>query len=86
MTITIPPDLEAPLALAAKQQGATPELIAVESLRRLYGLTTQSETGTLAEFLSGYVGTVAGAAEPLSEGVGRRFAEMLDEERSRDAS
>jgi hypothetical protein len=75
-TITIPAELEAPLAEAAKQQGTTPELLAVESLRRMYAPKSTSDGvngQTLADFLKGYVATVAGSSEPWSEQTGKGF-------------
>jgi hypothetical protein len=42
--------------------------------------------GTLADFLLGYIGTIEGVAESLSEGTGRRFSEILVEMRQRDQS
>ena len=89
-TITIPPELEAPLAQAAKRQGTSPELLAVESLRRMYAPESSAAEpingGTLADFLKGYIGTIEGTSEPLSEDTGRRFREMLVEQRQEDAS
>ena len=89
-TITIPPELEAPLAEAAKRQGTSPELLAVESLRRMYAPGSSSAAplngGTLADFLQGYIGTVEGTSEPVSEDTGRRFREMLVEQRQQNAS
>ena len=83
--ITIPPELEVPLAEAARQRGTTPELLAVESLWKIYAPTsaTASSTngGTLRDFLVGYVGTIAGSSEPLSEETGRKFADLLVERR-----
>ncbi len=35
-TITLPADIELSLAEAARQQGITPELLAINSLRRLF--------------------------------------------------
>jgi hypothetical protein len=90
-TITIPPELEAPLAEEARRQGTSLELLAVESLRRMYGpksstkcstkCSTMAPTdgGTLADFLQGYIGTIQGTSEPLSEDTGRRYREMLHE-------
>jgi hypothetical protein len=86
-TITIPPELEAPLAEEARRQGTSLELLAVESLRRMYGPKSSSKCsdmaptdgGTLADFLQGYIGTAQGTSEPLSEDTGRRYREMLHE-------
>ena len=86
-TIILPPDLEGLLAEEARRRGTTPELLALDGLRRLFASPADSggamENGTLFDFLAGYVGTVAGTAEPLSEGCGRRFAESLAEKQER---
>jgi hypothetical protein len=86
-TIVIPPEIELPLSEAAKRQGTTPELLAVESLRRIYAPTsewTQSiNGGSLADFLQGYIGTISGVSEPLSEDTGRRYTDELLAERQR---
>jgi hypothetical protein len=82
-TITLPPEVEEPLAEEAQRQGTTPELLAIGCLRKLFvpGLTEvqPSEGETLSDFLAGYVGTVNGATDPLSEDCGRRFVQGLVE-------
>src|SRR5947208_673043 len=81
MTITLPPDIEGPLAQAAREQGTTPERLAVDSLRQMF--TSGPETAvpaegeTLYDFLSGYVGTISGTTEALSENCGDRFTDGL---------
>ena len=82
MTITLPPDIEAPLAEEADRKGTTPERLAVDSLRMLFAPPAEelpSGDETLFDFLAGYVGTVDGSTEPLSEDCGRRFAEGMAE-------
>jgi hypothetical protein len=83
--ITIPPEIEVPLAEAAKQRGTTPELLALEGLRNMYAPATHTsaaENGnSLADFLQGYIGRISGTSEPLSEDTGRRFTEILHEQR-----
>jgi hypothetical protein len=78
-TITLPPDLESRLAAEASRRGITPELLALEGLRRLFAPQPDEAvpTATLFDFLAGHIGVVAGTAEPLSEDCGRRFAESL---------
>lgn len=85
-TITLTPDLETALARRAETQGTTPELLALDGLRQLYGTPEpagagpQEETGeTLFDFLKGHVGTIAGSTEALSENGGERFASGLTE-------
>lgn len=84
-TITLTPEIEEPLAEEARRQGTTPELLALDSLRaRFVPLSTlASEGDTLFDFLQGYVGTVEGTSEPLSEDTGRRFTEgLLEKQRA----
>lgn len=81
--ITLPPELEKPLVEEARRQGTTPELLALESLRRLF--VPQAEPGssapdeTLFDFLSGHIGKVNGTTEALSENGGQRFADDLED-------
>ena len=84
-TITLPPDIEAPLAEEARKRGTTPELLALDSLRKLFVPTPVAGKptggGTLFDFLSGYIGAVSGTTEAFSENCGQRFAEgMLDKQ------
>jgi hypothetical protein len=83
-TITLPPDLEVRLVEAARHRGTTPELLALDGLRQLFAPSPADNgaggQGTLFDFLDGYIGTIAGAAEPYSEDCGRRFAEGLVEQ------
>ena len=86
-TITLTPDIETPLTERARQQGTTPELLALDGLRRLFAPeqapSLESPAGeTLFDFLEGYVGTVSGTSEALSENCGPRFAEGMAENRS----
>lgn len=82
-TITLPPEVEAPLAEEARRQGTTPELLAIGCLRKLFAsrLTggQPAEDETLSDFLAGYVGTVNESPDALSENCGRRFAQGLVE-------
>jgi hypothetical protein len=83
-TITLPPDLEGRLADEARRRGTTPELLALDGLRRLFTLPTAdagANGATLFDFLAGHVGAVAGSTEPLSEDCGVRFADGLEEQR-----
>ena len=86
--ITLPPDVEALLAEEARKQGTTPERLALDYLRRKFALPSSAETpgsaDSLFDFLSGYVGTVSGTSEALSENCGRRFADgLIDRQRQR---
>lgn len=86
-TITLPPDIEGPLAEEARRRGTTPEQLALESLRQLFAPTGASvpptAEETLFDFLSGYIGTVNGTAEALSENSGQHFAEGMVEKQQR---
>ena len=85
-TITLPPEIEVPLAEAARKQGTTPEELALNSLRRIFAPAPEpsAQGSSLMDFLSGYIGTVGGSAEALSEDCGRRFAEGLANEERRE--
>jgi hypothetical protein len=78
-TITLPPDLESRLADEASRRGTTPELLALDGLRRLFASPTDADApaDTLFDFLAGHIGTIAGTADPLSENCGQRFVEGL---------
>jgi hypothetical protein len=81
ITITLPPEVEEPLEQEAREKGTTPELLAVDCLRNRFSRQPSSEAAdeseSLFDFLSGYVGTISGTSEPLSERSGQRFAEIL---------
>lgn len=71
-TITLPAEIEAPLAEEARRRGTTPERLAVDTLRLRFAPSVASSSGkppepNLADFLAGYVGLVEGSTEPLSE-------------------
>ena len=86
-TITRPPEVEGPLAEEARRLGTTPELLAIGYLRdRFVPSSPIADTwkdATLYDFLSGYIGTIDGTTEALSEERGRRFAEGLVENHKR---
>jgi hypothetical protein len=88
ITITIPADLQATLAEAARAREMAPEKLAIECLRK--ALATQNSTaeappeGTLADFLAGFIGTVDGTAEALSEDTGVRFRSILERKYQRN--
>lgn len=82
-TITLPPEIESPLADAARKQGMTPELLALETLRQQFPPAkpepAPKEGETLYDFLAGYVGTFDGTGEAFSENCGERFTDYLVE-------
>jgi len=85
--ITLPPEVEGPLTEEARRKGTTPELLAVDCLRKQFLSPTTTATAvagdSLFDFLAGFAGTVEGSAEPLSEDCGQRFAEGLVEKQKR---
>jgi len=80
-TITLPPEIEAPLSEAARQQGITTELLAVESLRQMFPPASpaiESENAkSLYDFLADHVGVIQGSGDAFSENCGQRFADGL---------
>jgi hypothetical protein len=71
-TITLPAEIEGPLAEEARRRGTTPERLALDTLRlRFIPLgalpSDQPLESNLADFLAGYVGLVEGSTQPLSE-------------------
>jgi hypothetical protein len=80
MVIRLTSDIETALAQEAQRQGTTPERLALDSLEKLFlpaPSDTSSGEGSLFDFLSGYIGTVEGTGEALSENCGQHFAEGL---------
>jgi hypothetical protein len=83
-TITLPPEIEGPLVEQAHKRGIPPEQLALDSLRALFAPNVQEENaaeGTLLDFLDGYIGTINGTTEALSEDTSRYFTEGLMEKR-----
>ncbi|MBI3821876.1 MAG: hypothetical protein HY289_04245 [Planctomycetes bacterium] len=82
-TITLPPEIETPLAEAARQQGTTPEQLALETLRRSFvpkeNGTLEMPGETLYDFLKDYIGKFDGTGEAFSEDCGKRFTDALVE-------
>ena len=88
--ITLPTDVEGPLAEEAQRRGTTPERLAVDTLRMRFAPSVASVSEeppepSLADFLAGYVGVVAGSTEPLSEHCGERFTKALTEDALRES-
>ena len=83
-TIILPADLETRISDEAGR-GTTPELLAVDSLRRLFRTepANAEDAQTLTEFLGDFVGAVEGTGEPMSEDCGRRFTDALIENQQR---
>ena len=90
-TITLPADIEGPLAEEARRRGTTPERLALDTLRLRFAPPAASPmeeapAPNLADFLAGYVGLVEGSTEPLSERCGERFAQGLAEDSLREST
>jgi len=81
MVIRLTPDIETALEQQAKRQGTTPERLALEALGSMFlqpsSPESSAEKATLFDFLSGYIGTVEGTGEALSENCGQHFSEGL---------
>lgn len=87
MEITLTPEIEAALAEQARQQGISPEQLALESLRQQFVTPLQhaqeaASQGTLADFLAGSIGVLHSREHlpdgaRMSEAKGWLFAEGL---------
>ena len=77
LTITIPSELVAPLTEEAARRGTTPELLALEGVRRVLPESPPAAAGTLHDRLKDYIGAVDGSSEPFSQDCGKKFAEDL---------
>lgn len=77
LTITVPPELTLTLIAEASRRGTTPELLALEGVRRVLGPDPAAAPANLLEFLAGHVGVVVGSGEPYSQDCGRKFADGL---------
>ncbi|MEX2169604.1 MAG: hypothetical protein WD851_09850 [Pirellulales bacterium] len=93
--ITIPPEIEIPLADEARLRGTTPELLAIDCLRRQFVAPkangTKNDSSNLAEHLRDFVGVIQsgdripGGAQ-MSKNPGAKFTELLyEQERGRRA-
>jgi hypothetical protein len=67
MEITLPPEIEQALKEQARQQGTSPEQLALDTLRRQFVSATPNGAesaapmegyANLAEFLAGYIGVI----------------------------
>ncbi len=79
LTIEIPDQIAIPLAEEAARQGTTPELLAIDAVRRAIPHTSPTKTsgGTLFDALKPFIGAVDGSSEPFSQDCGEKFAEGL---------
>lgn len=81
MVIRLTSDIETALAREAQRQGTTPEQLALTLLGNLVLSPATADTSlkeaSLFDFFAGYIGTIEGTGEALSEHCGQRFAEGL---------
>ena len=78
ITISLPSDIEDPLIAEAQRRGMTPELLALDSLRKLFMFPLNldeppGDATTLFDFLDGYIGTIEGSIEAFSENCGQQL-------------
>lgn len=85
--ITLPKEVEESLTKEAQKQGTTPELLAVDCLRKTFVPAPtdgkSADGDTLYKFLMGYTGTVNGSQEALSEKCGEQFLQGLIDKQQR---
>jgi hypothetical protein len=87
-TITIPPEIEGPLAEEARLRGTTPELLALDCLRREFvppkANGPENSAANLAEYLRDFIGViqsderVPGGAQMSTES-SKKFSRILRE-------
>lgn len=93
--ITIPPEIEVPLADEARLRGTTPELLAIDCLRRQFvaqeanGISTGASN--LAEYLRDFIGVIQSAdrtpgGAQMSKNPGVKFTELLLDQRRGERS
>jgi hypothetical protein len=84
--IALPADIEEPLSKEAQKRGISPEELALHALRATFvSPPKEKQEGSLLDFLAGYIGTVEGSSENLSEDTGRLFSEGLWERRHQES-
>jgi hypothetical protein len=91
MEIILTPDIEQALREQAHRRGTTPEQLALESLRRQFVQTSESEQpveeeGSLADFLAAYIGVLHSSeytpdGARMSENSSIKFTKVLIEKR-----
>ncbi|MBI3245657.1 MAG: hypothetical protein HYZ50_04015 [Deltaproteobacteria bacterium] len=94
MNISLPPDIERVVVEHAREQGTTPELLVIDSLRERFLLSPPLSTlpegeGTLADFLGKHIGVlhssehIPGGAR-MSEESGKKFAAGMLKKRQQE--
>lgn len=87
-TITLPDDLDAPLAEQANKKGTTPELLAGDILRQVLAPPPPQENGnesggSLYDLLQDVIGSVSsGGRETMYVDCGEKFTDGLVEKKS----
>ena len=92
VTITLPQELEKVLTQRAQQQNTTADLLAIDSLIKMYtppSAAPVEEGVTLAEYWADYIGSIDSSeivpeGAQLSENTGRKFAELMVKKYSMD--
>ncbi len=78
MTLTLPNEWLAALSDEAERRGTTPELLALEGVRRVLPMHSTKHPGeSLLDTLKGHIGIVAGTGEAFSQNCGEKYAEGL---------
>lgn len=85
-TVMLLDDIEKSLTEGARKRGTTPELPAVELLRQRVAPSPPESraSGSMLDFLEGFVGTIEGTSEAFSEDCGRRFSDALIEQQRQE--
>jgi hypothetical protein len=90
MVVHLTSELEEALTEKARQQGTTPELLALDVLREHLLISPEIDSdeneGSLADFLTGYIGVIHSSEQVpggarMSENGGKKFAEGLQRKR-----
>ena len=86
-TINLPPEIDGPLVDEARRRGTTPELLAIESLRRLFACAPApgepGKSDTLLDYLGDYVASIEGSEKLPARESGRIFAEAMADKHRR---
>ena len=82
--INLPPEIDGPLVDEARRRGTTPELLAIESLRRLFACApAPDESETLLDYLGDYVASIDGSDGNPARKSGKIFEEAMVEKHRR---
>lgn len=94
MTITLTSEIESALTEVARQQGTTPELLALDCLRTRFLSPARSARppvgqGSLADYLADHLGVLSSAEHvpggaAMSEDCGKKFAAGLLQKRQQE--